>query len=258
MSEHQYPYGGFDNSDNADDFDRTEHSDNSGHVDNSGFANAEPFSASSHTEEAHSESTKSESMHSESAHSDQPRHGYSEQPHAQQPHAQQTQFNQQPQFGQQNQQQPPFGQGTGRQGFPPQGAAQPGPMQPPRPPMHGRPNKPKGFFGALFDFDFRNFVTVDFAKIIYIIAITLSSIVALGWVIFGLITFFASMRQGGGEVALGFIAFLVTIIVAAMWFFTTTILVRVQIEFIVAAIRTAQHTGEMVKHQHRTEHGERY
>lgn len=226
MSENQYPHGGFDDSDN---------SDNSGHVDNSGFANAEPYSASSNNEEAHS-----------------------------QPRAQQTQFGQQSQFGQQNQQQPPFGQGMGPQGFPPQGAMpqpgpmQPGPMQPPRPPMHGQLNKPKGFFSALFDFEFRNFVTIDFAKIIYIIAIALNSIVTIGWVIFGLIALFEGMEEGGSELALGFIAFLVTLVLATLWFFTTTILVRVQIEFIVAAIRTAQNTGEMVEHQRRTEHGERY
>lgn len=141
--------------------------------------------------------------------------------------------------------------------MPQPGPMQPGPMQPPRPPMHGQLNKPKGFFSALFDFEFRNFVTIDFAKIIYI-AIALNSIVTIGWVIFGLIALFEGMEEGGSELALGFIAFLVTLVLATLWFFTTTILVRVQIEFIVAAIRTAQNTGEMVEHQRRTEHGERY
>lgn len=90
----------------------------------------------------------------------------------------------------------------------------------------------KGFFGALFDFSFTSFVTVKFAKIIYIILIAL---VALGWLAYVFTGFAFEPGLGLAALLLGWIPG-----------FICLVLVRVMIEFYIAMVRTSQNTAATV------------
>lgn len=90
----------------------------------------------------------------------------------------------------------------------------------------------KGFFNALFDFSFTNFVTLSFAKFIYVIALIVIGII---WVVAVL----AGFGQGIGE---GLLALILGSLVALFY----VVLVRVGLEFSVAMVRTAQNTSDLV------------
>ncbi|MFC7402523.1 DUF4282 domain-containing protein [Citricoccus sp. GCM10030269] len=132
------------------------------------------------------------------------------------------------------------------------------PQQPPQQPPHQSPQQPggwpsanpyadhgqrgyaspgnavedKGFFGALFDFSFRSFVTVSFAKIIYIILIVL---IALGWLFYVIAGFAVDPALGFGALLMGWIPGFVMLVLA-----------RVMIEFYIAMVRTSQNTAATV------------
>ncbi|WFP16873.1 DUF4282 domain-containing protein [Citricoccus muralis] len=91
----------------------------------------------------------------------------------------------------------------------------------------------KGFFGALFDFSFQSYVTVKFAKLIYILLLLFIAL----WLVFGwLIASISIMSQepviGIGLLLLGWIPGAVMLVLA-----------RVGLEFYIAMIRTAQNTA---------------
>ncbi|WOF23621.1 DUF4282 domain-containing protein [Microbacterium betulae] len=124
---------------------------------------------------------------------------------------------------------------SGRPGaLPPQGAPHPyqgGPV-PPR----GAPTPPwstpqqagedaSGFFRALFDFSFSQFVTLKFAKFIYALLIVL---LALGYLVAVISAFAAEPVAGIFVLLLGWLVPLVSLI-----------FYRMAIEFVVATIRTA-------------------
>lgn len=97
----------------------------------------------------------------------------------------------------------------------------------------------KGFFGALFDFSFSHYVTISFAKVIYILGIIVSLLLWIFWIITG----FASGAVGFGDynavpgilaVVFGWIPVVINILV-----------IRVVLEFAVAMIRTAQNTTDL-------------
>ena len=109
-----------------------------------------------------------------------------------------------------------------------------------RPARNGEP----GFFAALFDLDFAHFVSIKFAKVLYVLGIALNVLAWIGWVVF----FFAaasavgSYDGGGAFVILGVLALLFG------WVFVglNVIVLRVVIELVVAQVRTAQNTSLLV------------
>lgn len=94
-----------------------------------------------------------------------------------------------------------------------------------------------GFLGALVDLTFRHFVTVKFAAFIYIVNIAQVVLAYLGFIIAGFVV------GVGIEMAwLGIVVLLFGWIPAIL----NIIWVRISLEFIVAAIRTAQNTTVLV------------
>ena len=96
----------------------------------------------------------------------------------------------------------------------------------------------KGFFGALFDLSFSEFVTTKMIKILYILLLIL---VAIGFVIAlfsGLITMFS---RGG------FLAGLVAIVLAAIGALIYIILARMWMELVIVVFRIAENTTELVR-----------
>jgi ABC-type proline/glycine betaine transport system permease subunit len=84
----------------------------------------------------------------------------------------------------------------------------------------------RGFFGALFDFSFTSFVTVKIIKVLYVL---ITVLVALFWLGYSIIAFRAS--AGGGVIVLIFGA-LFSIIVLAFW--------RLVLEAFVVVFRIAE------------------
>lgn len=140
--------------------------------------------------------------------------------------APQQQYGQQ-QYGQNTQ----FGQGQAQnQGFGgafPQGA----------PEAAGK--KKDGFFGALFDFSFRNFITIDFVKILYIIYLVFAGLMWLG----GLLFAFTGFSQGAG---IGILMLLGWLIFGTLWALFQVVISRVMLEVLVSVVRIAQNTTELV------------
>lgn len=115
---------------------------------------------------------------------------------------------------------------------------------------------PKGnvftrFFKALFDLNFENFVTINFASVLY----TLSIVTAVGtcilWIVITAIASaaasglsYALSGSGGGMLGM---MFLPTIFLGWIPALAQIILSRIALEFMVANIRTAQNTTEMRK-----------
>ncbi|MDK8346491.1 DUF4282 domain-containing protein [Brevibacterium sp. UMB1308A] len=105
------------------------------------------------------------------------------------------------------------------------------------------------FFKALFDLKFENFVTINFASVLY----TLSIVTAVGtWLLWIVITAIASAAASGLSYALsgsggGLLGmmFLPTIFLGWIPALAQIILSRIALEFMVANIRTAQNTTEM-------------
>lgn len=105
------------------------------------------------------------------------------------------------------------------------------------PPSTLRPSDGPGFLKALFDLQFRHFITLKFASFIYILGIAIG---ALGWlaeIIGGIVAIAGHNGPGGliGAVLLGWIPPLIWII-----------MFRLSIEFVIAIIRTSQNTSELV------------
>lgn len=91
----------------------------------------------------------------------------------------------------------------------------------------------KGFFAALFDFSFTEFITPKIVKVLYGIAVVLAGIAACGFILAG-----CQQGAGGGIVA---------IIVAPIVFLLYVIMARVWLEFIVAVFRIAENTRRMAE-----------
>ncbi|WP_127573050.1 DUF4282 domain-containing protein [Georgenia faecalis] len=93
----------------------------------------------------------------------------------------------------------------------------------------GRGGSDKGFFGALFDFSFRHFVTPSFVKIIYAVAIVA---IGLAWLVLVVGGFMRTPLLG--------VVFLVFGSIVALFY---VLLVRVSLELTVATVQTAQNTA---------------
>ena len=87
----------------------------------------------------------------------------------------------------------------------------------------------KGFFAALFDFSFRTFITISFAKVVYGILIVVA---AAWWLIPALLMFTESPGLGFLSLLFGWIPGLLMIIVY-----------RIFLEVTVALVRTSQNTA---------------
>jgi len=92
----------------------------------------------------------------------------------------------------------------------------------------------KGFFGALFDFEFKNFVTIKVVKIVYIVVIVLA---VLAWI--------AAVISGASRD--GFLGFLGALVFGGVGAFLYILLARVGLEVSIALIRTAQNTSKIVE-----------
>lgn len=126
-------------------------------------------------------------------------------------------------------------------GNPNQGYSGVGPTQgsPGQPNAQNTPAQGGEFFGSLFDFGFKNFITLKFATAIYIVAIVL---IGIGYLVGVIVGFGVGAGAGVAALIFGWIPALVYVL-----------LVRVGLEFAVATIRTAQNTSELVA-QGRSEH----
>ena len=91
----------------------------------------------------------------------------------------------------------------------------------------------KGFFSALFDFSFNSFVTLVFAKWIYVLALVS---IGLFWVFAVLAGFSVGIGQG-----------LAALLFVSIFALFSVVLVRVGLEFSVAMVRTAQNTSALVR-----------
>jgi hypothetical protein len=87
----------------------------------------------------------------------------------------------------------------------------------------------RGFFASLFDFSFTSFVTIKFARIIYIVLLVF---IALGWLFWIVAGFADSAVAGMLFLLLGWIPGLITLVLA-----------RVTMEFYIAMVRTSQNTA---------------
>lgn len=97
------------------------------------------------------------------------------------------------------------------------------------------------FFKALLDLEFKDFITIKFAKFLYIIVIILS---LLGW-IGTAVTLLIAGTNASGLLILGVLHLLFGWILALL----QIIVYRVILEFFIAQIRTAQNTTQLVAAQ---------
>ena len=91
----------------------------------------------------------------------------------------------------------------------------------------------KGFFGSLFDLSFSELVTTKIVKILYIITIGASGLIALGMVIGG---FSDSAGSGFGMLILAPIAFLLQVLFARIW-----------LELVIVVFKIAENTSHLVQ-----------
>ena len=95
-------------------------------------------------------------------------------------------------------------------------------------PAGSRSAEGAGFFAALFDFNFHSFITVKFAKFIYILLIVF---LAASWLFTIIAGFISDPLAGLLALLLGWIPAIIYLI-----------LIRIMLEFFIAAVRTSQHT----------------
>lgn len=91
----------------------------------------------------------------------------------------------------------------------------------------------KGFFGSLFDFSFSEFITPRIIKLLFVLAIIISAIVAL-------VLFVGGIASGGAE------AFL-AIIGAPLLFLLYVIMARVWLEVIMVMFRIVDNTDKLAE-----------
>ena len=92
----------------------------------------------------------------------------------------------------------------------------------------------RGFFGSLFDFSFSSFVTGKLIKVLYVLAIILAALGAVGIIVFAN----SPMSTMNPVVA---------IIVAPIIFLLYIILARVQLEILIVIFRMSEHLAEIAE-----------
>lgn len=91
----------------------------------------------------------------------------------------------------------------------------------------------KGFFGGLFDLSFTEFMTIRIIKVIFVLAIILSGVLAVGMLVAGI----------AGGVAKGALA----LIAAPIVFILYVLVARIWLEVIIVLFRIAENTGKLVE-----------
>lgn len=128
-----------------------------------------------------------------------------------------------------------YGQGQFAQPTPPVYA----PLGSPTPAVADTPKH--GFINALFDFSFSRYVTIEFAKLIYMILLVL---IGIFWVIgLGMVTV-GGFQSGVGD---GFLALVLYLVGGTIGAFIATVFTRIGLEFYVALVKTAQNTSRLVE-----------
>lgn len=120
--------------------------------------------------------------------------------------------------------------------------APPTPMSSPRISTSEVRNTGKGFFGALFDANFDNFISVKFAKVIYIIALIFSGLfVFFAWVLPAL----AALMNGSFGIFMAILVFgwIPAGAIALVQLVTT----RLFLEFVVALVKTSENTSKIAE-----------
>jgi hypothetical protein len=113
----------------------------------------------------------------------------------------------------------------------------------------------RGFFAALYDFSFADFVTPRMVRVIYIIALVAVALWCLGLLFSGFGTVMLGVRlqenpYGGGGGGLAFLGF-AQIIGAPILFVIFSIIARMQLEILMAIFRIAENTTAMLGHSER-------
>ena len=93
----------------------------------------------------------------------------------------------------------------------------------------------KGFFAALFDLSFQSFITIKFARFIYLFFII---VFTLMWFV-GLISSISAIFAGDG----GWLVFLAFLLFGWIPLVIYLVLVRLSLEFMIALVRTSQNTA---------------
>jgi hypothetical protein len=88
-----------------------------------------------------------------------------------------------------------------------------------------------GFFGALFDFSFSQFVTTRLVRFLYAVLLVIDALVALGAIA-------RAFREGAG-------AGLVALILAPILFLILVVITRVYLEIVIVIFRIAEYLREM-------------
>jgi hypothetical protein len=95
----------------------------------------------------------------------------------------------------------------------------------------------KGFFGALFDLSFSEFITTKLVRLLYILLLILVVIGLVVGIIGGLVTMFTD----------NFFAGLVTIVAASIGALISVIMARVWMEIIIVIFRIAENTSDLAQ-----------
>lgn len=96
----------------------------------------------------------------------------------------------------------------------------------------------KGFFARLFDFSFKEFITLQIVKYLYIIGLVFAGISALG-----------IAGTGVSDLRYDFMGGFVKILLSPVAFVLLSILIRLVLEALVATFRIAENTTKIVENQ---------
>jgi len=91
----------------------------------------------------------------------------------------------------------------------------------------------KGFLGALFDFSFSEFITIKLIKILYILGIIFSTIVAIVFIVSGF-----NISTGVG---------IIFLILSPLIFLLYVILIRIWLEIIIVIFKIAENTKQLAE-----------
>jgi len=91
----------------------------------------------------------------------------------------------------------------------------------------------KGFLGALFDFSFSEFITIKLIKILYILGIIFSTIVAIIFIVSGF-----NISTGVG---------IIFLILSPIIFLLYVILIRIWLEIIIVIFKIAENTKQLAE-----------
>lgn len=98
-------------------------------------------------------------------------------------------------------------------------------------------NRSKSFFELLFDFSFSEFIALKIVGVLYGIGLVLAGIA-------GIAVLFGSFAQGGISILIGLIG-------APLVFLLYVLLIRVALESMIAAFRTASNTARIAENTRR-------